>query len=313
MESIADKVACITGGDSGIGLGIAQALIRAGARIAITYRSDAHLKEAMTALATHKDRVHAIKADVADRTAMIAAAAETVQVFGKVHILINNAGVAPLVPLNSATFEDFDWCMNVNVQGVFNGIRAFLPHIRAHNEGGHIVATASMLGGVVVGPFWGVYSTSKFAVVGMMEALRSELLGSNIGVSVFCPGGVKSNIGSSKRNRPAELAASGISDPQVMALMEPFATAFAKIKAEDPDGSALMEPVQAGEIVLAGIRNNDLYILSHPEYEAVIRERSDALLASLPTQSPPPSASRLAMARLAHTPIYSNEIKRRKA
>lgn len=105
----------------------------------------------------------------------------------RLHVLVNNAGVLLTLPLSNATFDDWDWCINVNVTGVFNCLRAFLPHTKAHGEGGQIVSTSSMPAGLFVGPYWGVYSTSKFAVVCMMEALRSELAHTNIGVSVFCP------------------------------------------------------------------------------------------------------------------------------
>jgi NAD(P)-dependent dehydrogenase (short-subunit alcohol dehydrogenase family) len=212
MADVEDKVAFITGGDSGIGLGISQALLHAGMKIAMTYRSHAHLDEAMSQLGGDGKRIHAIRVDVANRAEMASAAQETLSVFGKVHVLINNAGVGPLAPLSSATFDDWDWCMAVNVGGVFNGIRTFLPLIRAHNEGGHIVSTSSLLGGIIVGPFWGVYSTSKFAVTGMMEALRSELADTNIGVSVFCPAGVASNMGQTDRNRPVALSEVSVPD-----------------------------------------------------------------------------------------------------
>ncbi len=202
MKDLQSKVAIVTGGDSGIGLGITCALVKAGMKVVITYRTVAHRDQALKALANRRTQVHTICLDVTNRLAVAAAAEETLRLFGAVHVLINNAGVAPMVPLTNATFDDWDWCMGVNVTGVFNCIRTFLPYLRAQNEDGHIVSTSSMQAGLFVGPYWGVYSTSKFAVVGMMEALRSELLGTRIGVSVFCPGSVKSNIAAGNRNRP---------------------------------------------------------------------------------------------------------------
>lgn len=301
MRDVEGKVAFITGGDSGIGLGIAQAFINAGMKVVITYRSRLHFEEAMATLRHAPERVHAIYLDVTDRAAVTSAAEETVQAFGKIHILVNNAGVGTLVPLTSTTFEEWDWCMNVNVNGVFNGTRAFLPHIRAHKEGGHIVSTASMLGGVIVGPYWGVYSTSKFAVVGMMEALRSELSGSDIGVSVFCPAGVRSNIGDSDRNRPAGLGRSAIPDTDVSTLRERFNNALLTIIESGPID---IEPIEAGECVLRGIRNNDLYILSHPEYEQAIRDRNDALVSSIPHTQTELPAQRRALGSVVRNPIY---------
>jgi hypothetical protein len=192
--------------------------------------------------------------------------------------------------------------MGVNVNGVFNGVHAFLPHIKAHNEGGQIVTTASM-GGLVVGSTAGIYSTSKFAVVGMMEALRAELLDTNIGVSVFCPGMVNSNIRRSDRNRPADLAETGMQpDPRRAAAM---AEAAKNNPAATPPG---MDPLEAGERVLRGIRNNDLYILTHPEFEQGIKDRNEALLASLPFNEPPPPQARLDAERVVlRSRVYFNE------
>src|ERR1700734_1836221 len=208
MREVAGKVAFITGGDSGIGLGIARAFTDAGMKVVITYRTRSHLDEAMKLLQGAADRVHAINLDVTDRAAMEKAAAETVEVFGKVHVLVNNAGVAVIGGLSHASYEDWDWAMSVNAGGVFNGVRAFLPRIQAQGEGGQIVSVSSLAGMLGHAPA-GVYTASKFAVVGMMEALRAELAGTNIGVTVFCPGIVNTNIGSSARNRPA-----GASAPQ---------------------------------------------------------------------------------------------------
>src|ERR1700733_1138559 len=206
MRDVTGKVAFITGGDSGIGLGIARAFTDAGMKVVITYRTRAHLDEAMKLLQGAADRVHAIDLDVTDRAAMEKAAAETVQVFGKVHVLVNNAGVAVIGGLSRATYEDWDWAMSVNAGGVFNGVRCFLPRIQAQGEGGQIVSVSSLAGLLGHAPA-GVYTASKFAVVGMMEALRAELADTNIGVTVFCPGIVNTNIGSSARNRPAGAAA----------------------------------------------------------------------------------------------------------
>lgn len=310
LREVEGKVAFITGGDSGIGLGIARAFVNAGMKVIITYRSTGHRDDALAALGA-ANRVHAMALDITDRPAVKAAAAEASRVFGNVHVLINNAGVGPIIPLSCATPEDWDWCMNTNVNGVFNGIHAFLPHMKAHGEGAQIVATSSMLGGLVVGPFWGVYSTSKFAVVGMMEALRSELANTNIGVSVFCPAGVKTNLGDSQRNRPSILAQTGASDPTALAMMQDFAQALGKLRADNAEPP--MDPLEAGERVLQGIRNNDLYIISHPEHEQAVRERGEALLASFPKDRSATTPARLAIAGIMRTRIYADEIKRREA
>jgi NAD(P)-dependent dehydrogenase (short-subunit alcohol dehydrogenase family) len=269
IKDVTGKVAFITGGDSGIGLGMARAFASAGMKVVITYRTKTHLDEALEYLKDAAGRVHAINVDVTDRQGMEQAAEETIKTFGKVHVLINNAGVADPVPLSKATFEDWDWGIGINLHGVFNGVHAFLPRLQAHGEGGQIVTTSSM-GGLLAGG--GIYSTSKFAVVGMMESLRFELADANIGVSVYCPGAVKSNVLEFTRNRPSSLANTGAPLPSTAALAQ-------MQKAWD---SAAMDALEAGQLVLRGIRNNDLYILTHPEFEREMRERHEALMASIP-------------------------------
>ena len=308
MQDVEGKVAFITGGDSGIGLGIAQACAAAGMQVVITYRTTAHRDQAMKVLERAGTAVHAIHVDVTSREDMAAAAVEAIRVFGKINLLVNNAGVVSMLPLSNTTFDDWDWCMSVNLNGVFNGIRTFLPYIKSHNEGGQIVATSSMLGGMIAGPFWGAYSAAKFAVVGMMEALRSELSGSRIGVSVFCPAGVSSNLDYCDRNRPAELRDIGAPDSETATMIRDLDKAVERVIEEHNDPKALMDPLEAGECLLRGVRNNDLYIFSHPEYEEMLRERSAALLASISNSSKPASAVRKAMARIFHNPIYVNEL-----
>lgn len=281
MRDVEGKVAFITGGDSGIGLGIARAFTDAGMKVVITYRSRTHLDEAMKLLAGATERVHAINLDVTDRAGMEKAAAETVQVFGKVHVLVNNAGVGVIGGLSRATYEDWDWAMSVNAGGVFNGVRCFLPRIQAQGEGGQVVSVSSLAGLLGHAPA-GVYTASKFAVVGMMEALRAELADSNVGVTVFCPGIVNTNIGSSARNRPATDADSGAKvdpgfkmDPAMMAQLQ---KALALSKGVPPG----MDPLDAGRRVLHAVRNNDLYVLTTPEFEPEFAARGEAIVASLP-------------------------------
>jgi len=290
MRDVEGKVAFITGGDSGIGLGVARAFTDAGMKVVITYRTKSHLDEAMQYLEGAGNRVHAISLDVTDRAAMEKAAAETVKVFQKVHVLVNNAGVGVIGGLSTATYDDFDWGMSVNVNGVFNGIRTFLPRIQAQGEGGQVVATSSLAGLIAHGPA-GVYTASKFAVVGMMEALRNELADSRIGVSVFCPGIVNTNIGSSNRNRPATLKDSGFKpDPKMLARMP---KEMREMRGPPPG----MDALEAGQRVLRGVRNNDLYILTTPEFEQEFKARGEAIVASLPADVHP-SEARIAVGRM---------------
>jgi NAD(P)-dependent dehydrogenase (short-subunit alcohol dehydrogenase family) len=270
MKDVQGKVAFITGGNSGIGLGIARAFLDAGMKVAITYRTKANLDEAMKDLGKFGNRVHAISVDVTDRAALEKAAEETVKVFGKVHVLVANAGVAVIGGLSKASYEDWDWAMGVNLDGVFNSLRAFLPRIQSHGEGGAVIATSSLAGLLGHGPA-GVYTATKFAVVGMMEALRFELADTNIGVSVFCPGIVNTNIGKSARNRPAGTNAA---PPPPRPEGPPR---------QNMGPSPAMDALEAGQRVLKGMRNNDLYVLTTPEFESEFRARGEAVVASLPT------------------------------
>lgn len=264
MKEVEGKVAFITGGSSGIGLGIARAFLEAGMRIAIGYRSKAHLENAMTYLKTPDNRTHAINVDVTDRAGMERAADEVSRIFGKIHVLVNNAGVLHSSAFVSTTYDDWDWQIGVNLTGVFNGVHAFLPRIQAHKEGGQVVTTSSILG-LFTGAHLAGYSASKYAVVGMMESLRAKLAGTNIGVSAFCPGLVMSNILDSARNRPPTFSATKTKGPT----------------GAQPEELAL-DPLEAGRLVLRGIKNNDLYIFTHPEVMGPIRDRNDALINSIP-------------------------------
>ncbi|MCP1121245.1 SDR family NAD(P)-dependent oxidoreductase [Robbsia andropogonis] len=278
MRDVEGKIAFITGGSSGIGLGVARAFVNAGMKVAFSYRTQPHLEQAMGFFRGKEHMVHAINVDVTDRPGMAQAADETVRRFGKVHVLVNNAAVGMITGLVDATFDDWDWMTSVNIDGVFNGIRAFLPLIRAHDEGGHVVSTSSM-GGLVVAKA-SVYSATKFAVVGMMEGLRTELYDTNIGVSVYCPGGVNSNIRHSDRNRPKHLSASGlVPGSKEIGFPDGLRERCLQPGADGP----CMDALEAGEWVLHGIRNNVMYILSHPEFEPTVRDRAEALLASFPT------------------------------
>lgn len=270
MQNVAGKVAFITGGSSGIGLGIARAFAAADMKVVIGYRTESHLDESMRQLGKAGKRVHPIRVDVTDRAGMERAAAEAVQVFGKVHVLVNNAGVVLPPALSATSYQDWDWVLNVNLNGPFNGVRAFLPLIRSHGEGGHVITTSSVMGLFAVSAS-AAYTASKFAVVGMMEALRAELADTNIGVSVFCPGMVDSKIEeSSFRNRPADSAVKD--DPEIIE----------RAKRVRRDRELTMDPLEAGQLVLRGMRSNDLYIFTHPEFESILKVRAEAMMISLP-------------------------------
>ena len=275
MKDLAGKVAFITGGASGIGFGTAQECIAAGMRVVIADIRPEQLEEARAALGS---RAHAIVLDVADRERMRLAAEETVSVFGKVHVLFNNAGLGLLGSICDATYNDWDWMLSVNLNAVFNGVRSFLPHLRAHGEGAHIVSTASM-GGLMVTGNGGVYSTCKFGVVAMMQCLRDDLAPEGIGVSVLCPAAVNTNIYTHDELRPEKFGNSGyVQSPE----------ARERLKTLLAGG---MDPRRVGTVVLDGIRRNAPYLFTH-NMAAVLQERCKALLASLPDE--PVNQERLA-------------------
>jgi len=300
MKDVAGKVAFITGGSSGIGLGQAHVFHQAGMKVVIGYIRDDQIGPALEGFKTGKDRLHAIKVNVVDRAAMKAAAEEIEKKFGRIHLLSNNAGIGPLTPLLATEPNDFDQTIAINLTGVYNGIHEFVPRIRRHGEGGHVVTTSSMSGILPTeGGGAGAYTASKFAVTGMMEILRSELdaAKANVGASVYCPGLVATNIFELEQNLSATFNQKG--------KAAPADTAANTARIRQIIGAG-MDPLEAARIVLAGIRNNDLFILSHPEFGPGLQERMDALLASVPATTAP--ATRLAQEQVTmHNSLYVRE------
>src|SRR5690242_18419830 len=208
MKDVRGKVAFVTGGASGIGLGIAESLANAGARVVLADLRPDHLKKASESFASRGQSasVHTILLDVTDRAGFASAAEETEHVFGKVQILINNAGVGIEGPLEEATYADWDFGLGVNLGGVVNGLQTFLPRMRALGQGGHVVNTASLAALVTMPPQFAIYAAGKGAVVALTEAIRAELAQEGIGATVLCPGPVKSNIHELAKNRPGRFA-----------------------------------------------------------------------------------------------------------
>ncbi len=202
MTDIVDKTAFITGGANGIGLSIAKALAARGANLMLVDLNALALEEAKAGFAGSNTRVETAVCDVAKADAVRAAADKAIETFGKVHIIVNNAGVALGGVPGEIALEDWRWIVDINLMGVVYGVEAFLPHIKSHGEGGHIVNVASMAGHVAM-PGMGPYHATKFAVVGYSEALRAELASDNIGVSTLCPGWVKTSIHKSIAGRPS--------------------------------------------------------------------------------------------------------------
>ena len=273
MKDLTGKAAVVTGGASGIGLGIARALAGAGMRVAIADVEDTALERARASLEESGGDVLPVRVDVTDRDALAAAADRIEDAFGKVHVLCNNAGVLVGGAIDEMAYADWDWVLGVNVRGVVNGLQTFLPRIAAHGEGGHIVNTAS-LAGMSTARGMSVYTASKFAVVGLTEALRADLADSGIGVSALCPGVVDTNIFDSGRNRPDAMRSETDTDIYPLVRHLPDEDRAARMERVL---SAALDPAAVGEIVLHGIRQNEAFIFTHPNVEPMVESRHAAI------------------------------------
>jgi NAD(P)-dependent dehydrogenase (short-subunit alcohol dehydrogenase family) len=291
MEQVEGKVAFVTGGASGIGLGMVKAFLRAGMKVAIADVRQDHLDAAAEELKSG-DRVRTLKLDVTDRKEFARVADEAERAFGKIHVLCNNAGIGLAGPAKFATYEDWDWVLGVDLGGVVNGVVTVLPRILAHGEGGHIVNTSSM-SGIMPNPGTIQYTVAKAGVVAMSEVLRTELAGDNVGVTAFCPGPVQTNIAKSGETRPAHLANTGYAE-------------FDRRRAANSNAHLWMDPVKVGELVLDGIRKNRLYVFTHSEFGPGIQERCDALMAAVPAGAHNPEFV-AAVPFLLHNPIFTEK------
>lgn len=251
MEKIAGQIAFVTGGASGIGLAIARALVAADARVMI---ADIDGQALDAAVATLGQQGAAVRLDVRDRDGWAAARGAVEARFGPVGILVNNAGIGPdghaLVDMAPVAF---DRVIAIKLTGTFNGIATFGAEMRARGQG-HIVNTASMAG-LIAGAQLGAYTASKFAVVGLSEVLRAEMAPYGIGVSVLCPGLVRTNLG-------ATTAAAG-SD---------------RVHASDQTTDAGIDPAIVGALVIDGIRSNKLHIVTHGDYRGHVERRMARVL-----------------------------------
>ncbi len=276
LTDLKGKTVYITGGNTGIGLGIGRAAANAGMNVVMGYIQDDQVEPALSLYTpAQKSRVTAIRHDVTDRAGWTKTLAEINAKFGNLHLLVNNAGIKTLRQASQVDAGAWDSAVAVNFTGLHNGCAAVIPHMLKHGEGAHIVTTASM-GGILPGSNAGVYTATKFAAFGLMEALRIELMGTNIGTSVYSPGGVSTDH-----------------DP------------------DDPARVAMMDPLEAGERVLNGVKNNDLFIFTHPEFRDGMKERFDAILASVP-EEPFPVARAQAETVVLTAPPYKPEIEHRR-
>jgi NAD(P)-dependent dehydrogenase (short-subunit alcohol dehydrogenase family) len=271
MQDFNGKTAFVTGGASGIGFALAKAFLQAGMNVMLADIEESALGRALAALAIYDNRLAGTVLDVSLSAAYETAAEETLTRFGKVHVLCNNAGVSRAGPVDQIAASDWDWVWGVNFGGTVTGIRTFLPHIKAHGEGGHVVNTASM-SGLIGTALAGVYASTKFAIVGLSEALADELKGSTIGVSVLCPASVRTNMPMNGRNRPARFGGGLdiLADPSL-------AERNARFLANNAAG---LDPDRVASMVLRAIRENRLYIVTDPSRRSAVEARHGRLMAA---------------------------------
>lgn len=260
MKDLAGKVAFITGGASGIGLGFARSLAKRGAKLALADRDEAGVLAAVRGLADAGADALAITCDVADADAVQRAADQTMDRFGKVHVVMNNAGVALSGSSGSIPLADWRWIVDINLMGVVHGVEVFVPLIESHGEGGYIINTASMAGHWA-SSFMAPYTATKFAVVGYSECLAQELAPRGIGVSALCPGWVKTKIAESGRHLPSNAVA-------------PQAEAAGAIHDLINNG---LSPDVVGEVVIQAMAEKRMHIFTHDDMRPVIDLRRDAL------------------------------------
>ena len=272
MRELAGKTAFVTGGAGGIGFALGRAFAEAGMNVMLADIETEALAAAVKSLHNSGPDVRGALCDVADPLSVEGAAKASYEAFGNVHVVCNNAGVAAAGGIDNISLDNWRWVLDVNLMGVLHGIRSFLPHIRAHGEGGHIVNTASMAG-MNGGLGFSPYVASKFAVVGMSEGLATQLRPLGIGVTVLCPSYVRTRIGESGRNRPERYGATQTPDPA-----SPAGVLLAQIAERLRSG---LDPSDVAARVLAAIRADELYAFTHPEMRDEVDERFAAIQAAM--------------------------------
>ncbi len=263
MIEFAGRTAFVTGGANGIGIGLVRALLAEGCNVAIADIRQESIDRALASLSGQ--RVMGVQVDVSSRTAMAEAADAVEARFGPVSLLFNNAGINLFQTIEASSYDDWDWVMGVNLHGPINGVMTFVPRMIKAGLGGYIVNTASMAAFLAAG-MPGIYNTTKFAVRGMSESLRASLAQHKIGVSVLCPGLVKSYIYASNEIRPEALQGGA----------KPVDKEWVQRLAEIHEFG--MEPDVIAARVLEAMREHRFYIFSHPEFKDELREVFDEVI-----------------------------------
>jgi len=267
LPELRGKIAVVTGGASGIGKGIATQFVAEDMRVII---ADIE-RDALEKTAGEIGAV-GVPVDVSDAASVRALACAARELYGTVHVVCNNAGIGPMAAIKDLTMDDWHWMLGVNLYGVIHGVHTFLPMLRANPDGGWIVNTASMAG-LAAPTRIGAYAVAKYGVVALSEVLAAELAaeGSRVGVSVLCPGTVRTNIGTSSRNRPADLPDRGLRDVD--------------IQLEDNPNYRWIGPQEAGAVVVRAVKRGYLYALTHPDGYPQVRQRHEAIAAAFREQA----------------------------
>jgi NAD(P)-dependent dehydrogenase (short-subunit alcohol dehydrogenase family) len=269
LQEFRGKTAIVTGAASGIGFGIARALAEAGMNLVLADIQPDKIEAACAAIVALGVPAIGVTVDVSDADSVAAAARAAVEKFGKLHVAVNNAGVAMHgSKLTDVGLDEWRWVVGVNVMGVIHGIRSFVPLIRQHGDGGHVVNTASISGFFVrEGANQGAYSMTKYAVVALSEALEQELAGSGVGVSVLCPGAVNTNIFGSAATRPEQFGG-----PYVREAQE---------KLRERSLAAGLPPEVVGRRVVQAMRDGQFYVVTHAAERAAIQARHRRIEAAI--------------------------------
>lgn len=275
MDDVTGKTAFITGGASGLGLAMAHAFGEAGMNVMLADIEEAPLQKAVAELEERQIRVGSVLCDVAIRQALEEAAAKTIETFGKVHVVCNNAGVGAGGPIDQVSHTDWDWVVAVNLMGVVYGMETFLPLIRSHGEGGCFVNTASMAGHISP-PGMEPYSATKFAVVAMSEGWAGQLAPENINVAVLCPGFVKTKINQSGRARQAQYGGPTVSEIVANSAVE--------------NG---IDPARVGQRVLEAVRAKERYIFTHPDMRAFVQARFAGIMSAFDVADASPALANM--------------------
>jgi NAD(P)-dependent dehydrogenase (short-subunit alcohol dehydrogenase family) len=272
MKEFKGKVALITGAASGIGRGIAEQCVQKEMKVVLADVEETALRETEKTLQAKGATVLAIRTDVSKARDIETLARKTLDAFGAVHLLFNNAGVQTRRTIWESTLADWEWVINVNLWGVIHGIRVFMPIMLNQQTECHVVNTASAVG-LISGSGIGTYRVTKSGVVSLSETLYLELQQRNasIGVSVLCPSFVRSRLNEAGRNRPTELwnpPGENPPTPEEQALEKSF---------QEMNQSGIT-PEQCAELVFNAIQQNTFYILTHPELSAAIQRRMEDIL-----------------------------------